>query len=337
MSIQKCIVCSTDDASSNDRNDFYNCKRCGRFTINCGIGGLNSMEKSILSHWIRKQQKFYHSEQNPMSDENGHAMNLDISSIIQNKKNHKEVFDIKISLQEKMDSIIFKIGSLSNYFGDKIKATPNFQKELAAFSGCIINFEKGSLESEYTKLIWSLERLGSLVVDNSSGYSLTETGFLKYEQLQSQINKSKKVFMAMKFDKNQSTTSYQAKSHLGEILKEFKLELFSMENNETLGNIIEVMKAEINDAKFIICDLSDGNRGAYWEAGYAEGQKKKVIYICDEKIFSDEELNSQDKERKIHFDIKQTRIIKFDFSSEEKIQIFKKEIESSIKANGLNI
>ena len=60
--------------------------------------------------------------------------------------------------------------------------------------------------------------------------------------------------------------------------EEFKLGLFSMERNNQLGNIIEVMKAEINDAKFIICDLSD-----------------------------------------------------------EKIKIFKKEIESSIKSNGLNI
>lgn len=110
-----------------------------------------------------------------------------------------------------------------------------------------------------------------------------------------------------------------------------------MEHNDQLGNIIEVMKAEINDAKFIICDLSDGNRGAYWEAGYAEGQKKKVIYICDDKVFSQEEKSEKNKERKIHFDIKQTRIIKFDFSSAEKIQIFKKEITSSIKASGLNL
>jgi hypothetical protein len=75
----------------------------------------------------------------------------------------------------------------------------------------------------------------------------------------------------------------------------------------------------------------------YEITGYAEGQKKKVIYICDEEIFGDEESRKQGGERKIHFDIKQTRIIKFDFSSKEKIQIFKKEISSSIKASGLNI
>jgi nucleoside 2-deoxyribosyltransferase len=167
---------------------------------------------------------------------------------------------------------------------------------------------------------------------------LTKDGFEKYQHLQNQFTKSKKVFVAMQFDQNQNTTSYQAKNYLDMILREeFDLELFSMEHNNQLGNIIEVMKAEINDAKFIICDLSDGNRGAYWEAGYAEGQKKKVIYICDEEIFDDEESRKQGGERKIHFDIKQTRIIKFDFSSKEKIQIFKKEISSSIKASGLNI
>jgi nucleoside 2-deoxyribosyltransferase len=30
-------------------------------------------------------------------------------------------------------------------------------------------------------------------------------------------------------------------------------------------------------------DLSDDNSGAYWEAGFAEGLGKPVIYLCAEK------------------------------------------------------
>jgi nucleoside 2-deoxyribosyltransferase len=334
MGIAKCIVCDTDQTISkyNDQADhtFYDCKRCGRFTSKYEqLWELANQEKSMLSHWIRKQQINIERQLDRTLN------NPDISNFVkerkQDKSSYPDIFDIKISLQEKMDKIILEIGELSECFGDKIKVTDELQKKIAAISGCSI------LSGEYTKIIWSLNEIGMINDPNKGGYSLTKEGFLKYEQLQNQIINSKKVFMAMQFKEDRNNSSYEAKKHLKEILEEFKLELFSMEYNNKLGNIIEVMKAEINDAKFIICDLSDGNKGAYWEAGYAEGQKKKVIYICDEKVFNDEELHSQNKERKIHFDIKQTRIIKFDFSSDEKIKIFKKEIESSIKENGLNI
>ena len=39
----------------------------------------------------------------------------------------------------------------------------------------------------------------------------------------------------------------------------------------------------IRDAKFVIADLTHDNNGAYWEAGYAEGLGKPVIYICEKE------------------------------------------------------
>jgi nucleoside 2-deoxyribosyltransferase len=34
----------------------------------------------------------------------------------------------------------------------------------------------------------------------------------------------------------------------------------------------------------VAADLSDDNAGAYWEAGFAEGLGKPVIYICREGV-----------------------------------------------------
>ena len=31
-----------------------------------------------------------------------------------------------------------------------------------------------------------------------------------------------------------------------------------------------------------------GNQGAYWEAGYAEGLRKPVIYTCKKSVFETE-------------------------------------------------
>ena len=53
------------------------------------------------------------------------------------------------------------------------------------------------------------------------------------------------------------------------------------------------MRIKIRDCKFMICDLTHDNNGAYWEAGYAEGLGKPVIYICEKQKFEDS---------KTHFD-----------------------------------
>ena len=53
------------------------------------------------------------------------------------------------------------------------------------------------------------------------------------------------------------------------------------------------MRIQIRDAAFVIVDLTHDNPGAYWEAGYAEGLGKPVIYICEKTKFD---------KKKTHFD-----------------------------------
>ena len=59
------------------------------------------------------------------------------------------------------------------------------------------------------------------------------------------------------------------------------------------GVIDNIMRVQIRNAAFIIADLSHDNLGAYWEAGYAEGLGKPVIYICERSKF---------EEKRTHFD-----------------------------------
>lgn len=51
------------------------------------------------------------------------------------------------------------------------------------------------------------------------------------------------------------------------------------------GSIDDLIRNSISNAKFVIADLSHGNNGAYWEAGFAEGKGIPVIYICEERVF----------------------------------------------------
>lgn len=53
------------------------------------------------------------------------------------------------------------------------------------------------------------------------------------------------------------------------------------------GIIDNVMRARIRDAAFVLVDLSHANAGAYWEAGYAEGLGKPVLYLCKRSVFDE--------------------------------------------------
>ncbi len=72
-------------------------------------------------------------------------------------------------------------------------------------------------------------------------------------------------------------------------------DLVDMRDVPRAGIIDNIMRAQIRGAAFVIADLSHDNLGAYWEAGYAEGLGKPVIYICERRKF-------EDKDRQPHFD-----------------------------------
>ena len=69
--------------------------------------------------------------------------------------------------------------------------------------------------------------------------------------------------------------------------------LNDMRDVSKAGVIDNLMRVRIRDARFVIAELTHDNRGVYWEAGFAEGLGKPVVYICEKNKFE------QDKP---HFD-----------------------------------
>ena len=62
-------------------------------------------------------------------------------------------------------------------------------------------------------------------------------------------------------------------------------DLVDMRDVAQAGIIDDIMRVQIRDSAFVIADLTHDNHGAYWEAGYAEGLGKPVIYICEKTKF----------------------------------------------------
>ncbi len=99
-------------------------------------------------------------------------------------------------------------------------------------------------------------------------------------------------FFAMQFDEP------DLKAFVKEVLKpavkdEIGYDLVDMNDVGKAGIIDNIMRVQIRDAKFVIVDLTHDNHGAYWEAGFAEGLDKPVIYICEKGKF---------EKQKTHFD-----------------------------------
>ena len=93
-------------------------------------------------------------------------------------------------------------------------------------------------------------------------------------------------FLAMQFD--EPDLELFVKDVVKPAVKEnIGYNLIDMRDRRKAGIIDEIMRRRIRDAKFVIVDLTHDNSGAYWEAGYAEGLGKQVIYICEKKKFAD--------------------------------------------------
>lgn len=163
-------------------------------------------------------------------------------------------------------------------------------KSLAGFE-LVLNhlFESGLLSGHWTYPVTA---------------TLSFHGWEYYERLAKGGAAYCKAFMAMKFgepalEKIFSTVFKLAAQKAG-------FDLFKLDDVPKAGLIDDRLRVEIQASDFLIAGLTHGNLGAYWEAGYAEGLGKPVIYTCERSKF---------EATKTHFDTNHHLTIKWDTES----------------------
>lgn len=126
--------------------------------------------------------------------------------------------------------------------------------------------------------------------------TLTLAGWQRHQALLRDGAGSRHAFMAMKFGDEQLDRLYR--DHIREAVASAGFDLRTTAGpHQTAGSIDDRMRVEIRTSRFLVCDLTHGNRGAYWEAGFAEGIGRPVFYICRRDV-----QQSQDSEIRPHFD-----------------------------------
>lgn len=175
------------------------------------------------------------------------------------------------------------------YIGDEINRTGqpinNLPLNLYAIAGSANPYLFGQIIRE---LIVRGDLLGTDVSTNQGSdflnVGLALNGWEKYELEQQGKVAGKSGFIAMKFG-DTTLDPFIQDIVKPAILQAIGYELIDLRNVTRAGIIDNIMRTEIRDAAFVIVDLTHDNSGAYWEAGYAEGLGKPVVYICEQSKF----------------------------------------------------
>jgi hypothetical protein len=125
--------------------------------------------------------------------------------------------------------------------------------------------------------------LGGSLNSMGARVSLTLKGWGMYHQLKKGHSESRVAFMAMEYGDARLDEVFLRCFKPAVEATGFRLE--RLDERPTAGLIDDRLRVEIRGSRFLLADLTHENRGAYWEAGFAEGLGKPVIYTCEKGLF----------------------------------------------------
>lgn len=216
---------------------------------------------------------------------------------------------------EQVDNIIMFIGDECKIYGKTILYIANSPDlDRLRIKACIKDKKTATI------FIDTLINDKYLEKPETTTLTLTLQGWKKYEELIKTNIDSKKAFMAMQFDSDQIAF---INTYLKPAVKNTGFDLVLLTDISSAESLIDnKLRVAINNSRFLICDLTHQNKGAYWEAGYAEGLGRPVIYICEEESF---------KREKPHFDTNHQEFFKWKKGDEDSIKKFVDQLQDKIR------
>ena len=182
-----------------------------------------------------------------------------------------------------LDDFVLWAGSHSRWPGDAVDITyVKHRTLLGAVDPDAFNYMINCIEQ--SKLFaGTVER--TMIDSAYSRCSLNPLGWERFRELSTLRTASRYGFMAMKY--NDPELEAIVRDHFAPQVKLAGFDLKRLDEGQGAGLIDDQLRLRIRQARFLVCDLTHGNRGAYWEAGYAEGLGVPVIYTCRRDVFTD--------------------------------------------------
>lgn len=273
--MNQCPVCSSalrDQGArpSQDARD-YDCPRCGKYsvtgtvaaTLRTNIAG-DSRKVAVLSHAIRRLQR---DQVWPMLDSQLVSRILAVGTL---PKPAEQANNLLLWLAETLDAA-----------EGVVTVDPN--ELLSVIGGQTLDAIYYVASHLQSRGLISLDRTNPAVQFPPLKFSMKFDGWEEYEQLRVQSSDSRIAFMAMQF--NDARLDAIVDNVFRPAVAATGFELRVLTDVPRAGLIDDRLRVEIRKSRFLLADVTHRNPGAYWEAGFAEGLGKPVIYTCDRAEF----------------------------------------------------
>lgn len=284
-----CPICNSEVSKtehvliSNEHLQRYVCPRCGDYFLHSGadmrIRHLLQNNKSkiaVLSHWVRTKHEANHPD-----DRNKIELSRELVENIIKRPPPK--------LTEQADNFVLWLGDKTAPAEEVIVEGNTDQAITGAKTPEEFHFMLSHLSDDGIIKAEPRRHAGIFLIEK---VILSFRGWEYYDRLKRGAVDSRKAFMAMGYGDNQLDKVVD--ETFKPSVEETGFELYRLvDKPQPAGLIDDRLRIEIQTSRFLIADLTHENAGAYWEAGYAEGLGKPVIYTCQNEKFN---------EQKTHFD-----------------------------------
>ena len=276
--MEGCPICGSPIQPPKQSHDWagYYCPRCGPWSIDCDARSTEAVLLRNIGAWdgpsLRRRTKLSYILQHRQSRRVGGWAPLlltDLSGVFLDEE--------RLSPSEQLDELILMVGEAQPSAG----SSANIEvPRICAWVGAAVSRDNSTAD-----LSWLLDQDETkAVITNREGVPhnlllrLTLAGWKRFDELKKGRIESRRVLMAMKFDDPEldrvvATCFVPAVRRAG-------FELRSLRDGQPSGVIDDQMRVALRNSRFVIADLTHSNQGAYWEAGFAEGLGRPVIYTC---------------------------------------------------------
>jgi nucleoside 2-deoxyribosyltransferase len=312
---------------------FYECKNCGRYIITDDAKGRIAREyadkKHIFAGYLMNTKKQREANHNTL--DNKYENHIDITE----KKLERILSDpiIPRTIVQRLENILLYLYNTSEYVGYafKIEDETNisalhaigYSRNLAEFTamckeGEAFGWWSGAFETGGTITNGNIEKFIHPIT-----ITLTAKGMTHAEQLISTNKESKKAFIAMGFVPELILAKDNA---IIPACKECGFDADTVSQTH-LGDITDRIIAEIKTSRFVVCDFTYNNHGAYYEAGFARGLGLPVICCCNREWFEETDNNGV-RINKLHFDVEHLNMLLWSTHDE-----YREKLIDKIRAN----
>ena len=268
----ECPICSSFVQSPKEAVNFtgYDCPRCGRWGIDTDSSGIILLfarkigewdtqalhRRSRMSHILRRQQPAidkYRWAKIPLG--NLESWHLDEPLPPPSEQLDQLVIWLGKHQPSQAESAMVTAPAISAWIGTSI--TPGSSE---AGLGWLLDQEKSAEFVEKRS-----DQNGSMRL------RLRMQGWLQYGILMQGHAESRTALMAMKFGDQE--LDEVVKKCFGPAAKRAGFELRLITQRQPAGLIDDQLRVALRTSRFVVADITHGNNGAYWEAGFAEGTR----------------------------------------------------------------